>query len=124
MRNLPSQGGNYAFRVEIQAGQNNQVIYTQNRESLLGLTEIHWTEDSGEVELLVCNQYAGPVVLAYGLKTHRLLDPSRARLHLDRQLMRKYSLRDRSDVKDILRWACSADGLVAYRRITNRYLSN
>lgn len=113
MRNMPGSDAEYVFRVEVSTAQERTVVYRHNRGASIGLVEAHWSADSGQVGLLICNRFGGgPVLISYDLANRRSLSPSVFRQALEEQIRSKYSLTDEADV---IRWACSNEGLEAYR---------
>ncbi len=113
MRNLPAFAGDYKFRVEVSTGSGTTVIYEHQRQSAIGLVEIHWSPDNKQFGLLICNRYSGPLWISYDLARNRPLSLATFRSILEQQLRRKYRIA--VDV-DVVQWACSSRGSAAYRK--------
>ena len=117
VRNLPGYGADYKFRVEVSGVRGTTVIYNEQREAAIGLVEAHWSNDSTQLGLLVCNMLSSPVLLGYDL-THGLSLPGDAfRPILEQQIRRKYA---NTNSRDPVAWACSSEGNAAYRNLISK----
>jgi hypothetical protein len=114
LRNFPSNGADYGYRVEVVTGGVSDVIYSQPNGASLGLVEVHWTPSNDKLGLFVCNMQNGFIELSYDLKSRKSLSGPVFLEDINRQIATRYSLAPETDV---LRWACSNSGNLAYRRV-------
>jgi hypothetical protein len=113
LRNQRGWGADYRFRVELESGGERRVIYSHARDSMLGLTEVYWSDDSNLVGLLVCNRISGPIFVNYNISRRELLPPEAFRPVLRAQILKHYA--DASRARDIFEWACSLEGTRAFQ---------
>jgi hypothetical protein len=114
MRNLKDQPADYKFRIEVSSDKGTRIVFKDDLESSLGLIEAHWSAGGEQMGLLVCNLIGPPVWVNYDVAHDQMLSPMAMQPIIVKQLKLKYSLADGTDA---ISWACSKQGMSAYREL-------
>ena len=115
MRNLPARDAGYRYWIELREGDGGdigrpRILLHHDEPAAIGLVEANWSPDSGIVRVFYCDG-SKPETFGFDFNLVRTMGAHEILPILLPAIARRYGLPARSD---IVAWACSDHGRLAY----------
>jgi hypothetical protein len=98
------------IKIELISKSGTQLIYSDDADWHLGITEVFWSSDSQVVSVIACNAVGGTVALRHDIRSKSSRSDAQVRSDIGNLILRRYHP-ENSELKrnqgDPIRWVCA-----------------